>query len=356
MEITDELIRKFLNDECNRQEAEQVVDYLSRNPGILEKYAGEAEWRQFKNNDKIPPTLDTAIWQQIQRQTTERKNRLFYIKPWAVAAAITALLVTAGTILLKNHTTPKSNIAALPAKTAVPPAPALARIENTGSSVKTIALKDGSVVSLQPNSLLQYEEPFRPDARLLYLKGEALFKVAKDKARPFTVEAGGFATTALGTSFRITVFQQQSRVRVQLITGKVVVKATGDSARKPFKDVYLLPSQELNIDTKAMLTMVSRIQDDRALAKHSGRTANPGIDKTNEETGLGFRNQPLTRIFTALQSRYHVQLEYDHIAMDKIFFTGKFNNDEKIDSILQLLAVLNKLAVTKEGEVYTIKK
>ncbi len=356
-DINDELIRKFLNDQCNRQEAEQVIAYLSQYPAELERVAGEEEWKQFKAAGRIPAELDAEIWERISRRTTARKPVLAYIRPWAVAASIAALLLTAG-LLLNNKTSRENNSIALHTNAPKPASTAFALVTNTGSSVKTIALTDGSAVYLQPGSTLRYEAPFRSNARLLFLEGEAIFKVAKDKARPFTVQAAGFATTALGTSFRITVFKRQARVRVQLLTGRVVVKQADPDQAKQFREVFLLPGRELNIDTQTLVSAERNIEADEQLARYMPANSNrkPAGAKATEDTGLDFNNQPLGRIFTTLQGKYHVHLQYDHAAFNKIFFTGKFNSDEKIDSILHLLAVLNNLAVSREGEVYTIKK
>ncbi len=76
---------------------------------------------------------------------------------------------------------------------------------------------------LAPSATLKFKPGFDNEKRELFLEGEALFEVEKDKTRPFIVYTGGLSTTALGTSFKITT--GAAAVRVQLLTGKVVVKA-----------------------------------------------------------------------------------------------------------------------------------
>ncbi len=77
----------------------------------------------------------------------------------------------------------------------------------------------------------------------------------KDKARPFIVYTGSLSTTALGTSFKITT--KAAAVRVQLLTGKVVVKAINNALPGWKKDVYLLPGQQVNYDAASSLVNVS---------------------------------------------------------------------------------------------------
>ena len=69
--------------------------------------------------------------------------------------------------------------------------------------------------------------PFQNNKREIYLEGEAYFKVAKDKTKPFTVFAGALATTALGTQFRITAKKNTpGNITVKLFTGKVAIRSS----------------------------------------------------------------------------------------------------------------------------------
>ncbi|MDX3911703.1 MAG: FecR family protein [Sphingobium sp.] len=65
---------------------------------------------------------------------------------------------------------------------------------------REVVLTDGSRVELNTASAIMID--YRSERRIIHLlKGEAAFTVAADRTRPFTVEAGDGATTALGTRF-----------------------------------------------------------------------------------------------------------------------------------------------------------
>ncbi len=84
----------------------------------------------------------------------------------------------------------------------------------------TIDLPDGSTIELNTDSLIQTN--FTEQGRnLVLLRGEALFKVAKDPGRPFIVETDGKRITAVGTSFSVRLVGNE--VRVTLIEGVVNV-------------------------------------------------------------------------------------------------------------------------------------
>ncbi|MBS0538166.1 MAG: FecR family protein [Proteobacteria bacterium] len=92
---------------------------------------------------------------------------------------------------------------------------------------RTLSLADGSTVELAGASALSVS--FARDARRAELvTGEAFFSVAADPSRPFTVDAGGGRTRALGTAFNIklaedfaTVTVAEHRVEVSTAGGTV---------------------------------------------------------------------------------------------------------------------------------------
>lgn len=92
-------------------------------------------------------------------------------------------------------------------------------------STSNIDLPDGSRVELAAQA--RASTSFRPDARIVtLLGGEALFSVAKDPTRPFTVVAGNVRVTAIGTSF--TVSRNRGRVSVKVLEGVVAIERDGE--------------------------------------------------------------------------------------------------------------------------------
>lgn len=101
---------------------------------------------------------------------------------WGGGAAVAAGLAGAGAVLL--------------------PARFGKRYMAPRGEVKLIALADGSRMTL--NSASAIEVRYSRDARdLKLISGEALFDVAKNRARPFVVDAGDVKVRAVGTSFSV---------------------------------------------------------------------------------------------------------------------------------------------------------
>jgi transmembrane sensor len=100
----------------------------------------------------------------------------------------------------------------------------------------TVTLADGSVLTLSTDTLVRTQKD--DDKRLVYLdRGQAFFKVAKDRRHPFEVHAAGRTVTAVGTAFEVRV---DRGFKVTLVEGKVRVDAP---LAKPAPTVASKPAQ-----------------------------------------------------------------------------------------------------------------
>jgi transmembrane sensor len=105
------------------------------------------------------------------------------------------------------------------------------RIATGKGEVREIALEDGSTVVLNGDSVIQvrYENDVR---RIMLRRGEAFFKVAHNKARPFIVDANGLAVRAVGTEFAVGV--ENAEVEVTVEQGVVAVAGVPGNAAPRF--------------------------------------------------------------------------------------------------------------------------
>ena len=104
-------------------------------------------------------------------------------------------------------------------------------IQTTDKS-KTDTLSDGSIITLNKNSLLYYPKQFNGDKRLVKLQqGEAFFKVAHNKSKPFIIKVNDLEVLVVGTSFNIKNRDTSTEVIVetgivQVSRKKIVIKLT----------------------------------------------------------------------------------------------------------------------------------
>ncbi|HEX6861014.1 MAG TPA: FecR domain-containing protein [Caulobacteraceae bacterium] len=130
----------------------------------------------------------------------------------------------------------------------------------------TVRLRDGSLVTLDTDSVVKARET--DHRRMLRLaKGQAYFKVAKDKSRPFTVAAGDKLVTATGTAFSVRVGQKA--VEVTLVEGHVRV----EEAAKPVALARTTPRFSEATEMKAGSKLVAGEDRHWALDKVDTRKA-----------------------------------------------------------------------------------
>jgi len=110
----------------------------------------------------------------------------------------------------------------------------IANIALTSNTIETrigewrrVQLADGSRLSVGPNTLLRVE--FSDGFRRVHLqRGETMFEVSHDSARPFIVDAAGVFARAVGTRFGVD--HTDDSVRVTVAEGKVAVVQGGQAA------------------------------------------------------------------------------------------------------------------------------
>jgi transmembrane sensor len=137
--------------------------------------------------------------------------------PWRAFGAVAASLVAvvlAGTYVANLPPAPEP---ASPAASVI----AVQRYVTGVGEQRAVTLADGSTMALNTGSVVEVAYgPARRDVRLL--KGQALFQVAHNTARPFVVAAGDRTVTALGTKFDVRL--DGAAVKVVLVEGRVAVE------------------------------------------------------------------------------------------------------------------------------------
>lgn len=99
--------------------------------------------------------------------------------------------------------------------------------------VREIPLTDGSLVTLNTGSRIAVK--YTPEARnIRLLQGEALFDVAKNRNRPFVVQANGTLIRAIGTSFTVSVLPQKP-TQVLVKEGVVELRRSDASSSAPLR-------------------------------------------------------------------------------------------------------------------------
>lgn len=346
--LKKDLIDKFFKGECSDEERQIVIAYLDEHPEVIDEWLDESEWLHFATEEALPQAFSTSMYANVERAAF--KKPLFTVKRIGlslVAAASIIILAMAGYKLFFNEV--KIERPTTVASLSKQDNNKLALRVNTTNQGIHLQMDDGSVVELSPKSSIAFNKPFVLNGkRDIYLKGEAYFKVAKDKTKPFTVYSESIATTALGTSFTIRSFKEESFINVHLHTGKVVVKLATDNKKVLAKNIFLLPDQILMYDKNTALASINTLDNANNLVAVN--------DANNYKlpNWFMFSNQPMTQVFSQLEEMYGVEIKYKVSDVSNMYVIAKFDKTDSINNILETIAKLNGLSLKRQGRTYTI--
>jgi len=347
--LDQDLIARFFQKQCTAHEARQVAEYLRANPRLLEQYLSTYEWNSVVPAANMPEQFWDEIWHNI-REDHKKKDLQRWLKR-SIAAAAVVTLIGVGYVLF----TPKENTKPGNADIHTSAVANLETVENTKKDTMEIVLKDGSIVELAPGSSLDYDDSFSATRRQVWLHGAAFFEIAKDKTRPFTVYAGSLATTALGTSFTVQAIGTENDVIVKLFTGIVVITPADKTVTRWNKDIFLEPGQKLSFNPSTLLAVVEKIEPISTTG--TARTSQEKTPTFNVAAdGLNFSNTTLPEVMKALSEYYHVTINYDTPMLQAMHFSGKVLRTDSVSVILNVIAQMNNLVVTRQQNGFLITK
>ncbi|TMO87121.1 FecR family protein [Pseudoalteromonas spongiae] len=266
--------------------------------------------------DELPMPSELEHTQPVSNVKRQSKWRYF---AWAASFACIVLISSR---FWQSEAVP-TNSTLVTEKTAE-----VTRFKTLFNQPRTITLNDSSVIDLAPSSelLVQYQV----DKRVIHLiKGEAVFNVASDKNRPFTVTDGNREATAVGTVFNVKLGLRE--LVVSVLEGKVRINNQSHNAllnAGQYAAIEATNNNALSVKQQPLKMHTADWQNQQAQFIDA-RLADIIFDLT--------RYSPLT-----------IYLANDSIS--DLRFTGTVHFD-KVEQWLQSVALLYDLEVQKNGDV-----
>lgn len=336
--MTPELFHQYLEGLCNAAEKDQVEHWL--HTCTEEELDALLQPRWTNNKIIMPASASRLLWNDLESAITVQQPPAKVMgMTWFARAAAVLLIGISGWWMMhkKGSPAPVQVVEVRPVRHQ--------HINDTTTIInheprkKEIQLPDGSVVILSAHARLQYKKNFLPDRRDIYLDGKALFKVAKDKQRPFTVYSGAVSTTALGTVFTVHSLPDKKHIAVKLFEGKVVVRYQQQAT-------ILLPGQELTYHTLNHTSIVKYPIKPKPVA-----TATP----YTQAKEIAFDNAPLPEVFDKLQQRYAAIIEYNRADVEHMYFTGTISVKDALPLVLKVIAQMNGLELKEQAKGFIIR-
>ncbi len=209
-----------------------------------------------------------------------------------------------------------------------------------GQNVAEYELPDGTSVVFNSEGTISFPKYFTAKERSVDFEGSACFDVTKDEARPFVLHCGSIDVEVLGTSFLLNADKKTDCYTVDLYTGKVLMTAF-DKKGNTLSKVEINPGERgvwNTTESELKMMTYSEVKEDELQTNHV----------------LVFDNERLSKIVEALEYIYKVEINLSEDCASKKL-TARFSDDESIDDVLETIALVSEVTVTKEGEVYQIR-
>lgn len=271
------------------------------------------DWNSFESSETYDyKSLLNILNQKIDRLPVQQSRPVSvrkYIRYTVEAAAVILLVIGISIFLprvLKNSY--RQYVESLQ--------PEKVEIYNPKGLRTTITLPDNTKVTLNADSKITYLKEFLPDERTIHLEGEAFFEVAKDPERPFVVHANEANMTVLGTSFNVRSYPENKYIETTLIEGSLRVGTRSG-------EHLLQPGKQSRIDRNSQQSRVQEINTDEVIGWMEGK--------------FYFQLTPFYEITTDLERAFNVKIQVENVALRNKVFTGKFENGENLEQILEVL-------------------
>jgi transmembrane sensor len=182
-----------------------------------------------------------------------------------------------------------------------------------------VMLPDSSIVWLNSQSKFRYPAKFEARKREVWLNGEAFFEVHKNPKQRFVVHTARLSVEAVGTTFNVRAYDNDSIFETALVTGKVNILY--DQSNTP---VEILEPKELAVYNKASDELkVQNVDVDLYTCWKNGE--------------FKFRNERLEVIAHKLERYYNLKIEFGNNEIKDYRLTGTFPVSESWEKILTVI-------------------
>nr|WP_121271954.1 FecR family protein [Pedobacter schmidteae] len=212
--------------------------------------------------------------------------------------------------------------------------PGFNEIETPRGGQYQVNLPDGTKVWLNAASSLRYPTRFTGKDRIVELKGEGYFEVAKDVKRPFIVKSDRQQVEVLGTHFNINSYPEEESTHTTLLEGSVKVHTDIQG-----KTVLLKPGQQSKIEGDKV--DVENADIESVLAWKNG--------------DFFFKGDDIKTVMNKVSRWYDVTVVYKG-NFSGLKFGGLISRSKNISSVLNIMESTGKVHFKIEAKTITVSR
>jgi len=301
--------------EATEEERLMVEAWINSNAENKKQYEDfKTIWEESKQLAAISTADENLAWQKFKTRINKPKQtaivkKMNPVKWWRVAAVF-VVIIGAGYLGYKLlNEKPVQNL-----------------VVASGQTIITDTLPDGSMVTLNKNSEIDYPSSFKGETRSITLKGEAFFNVTPNKKKPFLIHVNDISVRVVGTSFNVRNVNGVTEVIVE--TGVVQV------IRKN-KMLELRPNEKTKVSGQDSALVKTKVEDK--------------LYNYYRSKQFVLDNTPLWKFVEVLNEAYGANIIIENPKLRGLPLTTQFEN-ESLDTILDVIQKTFDITYIKEKD------
>lgn len=188
-------------------------------------------------------------------------------------------------------------------------------------------LPDSTEVWLNSASTLRFPSVFNGNERRISLQGEAIFKVSRNKQKPFIVSTSAMDIEAVGTEFNVSAYSGDLKLTTTLAEGKVKITDNADAS----KILFLDPGTQVNYNTSNKTYKTENVRVKDVIAWRDGI--------------LIFNETPFYEVVAKLGRWFNADIQLSEQSIAYYRFTGTFTS-ESLEQVMELLTLTTPITYT----------
>lgn len=338
-----ELLTRKIAGEATHEELGELSYLLKKYPdavyyeALLEQVWDLGQANNLEDTDKAFNKHKLRFHDELDFQVPGKTQASYFKKNILVFATLTFLIISTSLYFFKFYNSTGKEV----------------RVDVfAGKGIrKEIILPDGTLVRLNSDSKLSYDLDMQSRSqRNVTITGEAFFKVAHDKRRPFIVETNKIAIKVLGTEFNVRDYPGDRKSETTLIKGSIELTINDRSGQKfllkPSEKFALIKnSKKPSGRNEGSVLMIGNISP----VKFGDQEYIEEISWT--ENKLVFENESFEDLSPKLERWYNVKIILNDPNIKSYRFTGVFIKENIIQALEAMQLIKSFHYKLKENEV-----
>jgi ferric-dicitrate binding protein FerR (iron transport regulator) len=311
-------IANYLAGEANPEETSVIESWI--NSGNQDEFKKiKAVWiaSDFSSRKFDTQSALNNINERILASEKKKKKKILSIY---IAVAALALIILIPTLIITNKNL-SSNSKMLSF--------------STTDSVSQLQLADGSQLTLNKNTKIEYSKDFEKN-RLVKLDGEAFFEVQhKTDENKFVVIAKDCQITVIGTKFNIKAFADSDLVEVFVTEGLVQVSEINND-----NNISLSANEKAVYNTKS-----------KQITKTSTNNSADIYWKTQK---IVFDNAPISEVSSVISEVFGIDVISELSNAQDLKLNTSFENNS-LDEVIKILQLTLDIRIEKQANTIILK-